>query len=236
MITPRSDYDRFVKGLNFGHHAKTMTESQLVMHLSMDARVMKPSEAKQTISALIHDGFIEERNGVIDIGPLWDTSKNLYAVKGKSGKSLKMKPGTTGARTVKYVAPGHTRINYAHRVLDIRFEESEKRYRYRQHLRRVKAAKNRKPADTTIYVDRDENGQMSYVSKRGAKVNARSKADKGRKAIVSHNLKKDRYTIEDMRALLRDDHWEEVCGNRTWNYDPKATVHEFNKYLKARKG
>lgn len=233
MITSRSNYDKFVKGINFGNRKDVYTRTELTFHLSLDARVMSPSEAKQTIDTLLHDGFIEQKGDYISVQPLWDESKKLYAVKGKSGKSLKMKPGTTGARTVKYVAPGHTRINYAHRVLDIHFKETEKKFKQRQHLRRVKAARNRKPADQTVYLDYDESGQLSYVSKRGTIINARSRADKGNNEIVKRNLKRDKYTIEEMRALLKDDHWEEVSGNKSWNYDNKATVREFRKYLKT---
>ena len=43
---------------------------------------------------------------------------------------------------------------------------------------------------------------------------AKSRTEKGKNAIIKKNLAKDVYTIEDMRARLRDDHWEEVVGNR----------------------
>lgn len=236
MITSRSDYQKFVLGLNFGNHPKVMSRSELVMHLSLDSQAMMPSVAKQTIDTLLHDGMIAQSGNNIDLSNLYDDSKGHYVMKGQSGKTLKTKPGTTGIRHTKYIAPGHTQISYAHRVLDIRFKESPKQFKQRQHLRRVKAAKNRKPKDDTVYLDYDEYGQLSYVSKHGTSVNARSRADKGNDAIIKKNLKRDSYTIEEMRALLRDDHWEEVAGNKRWAYDKPTTVKEFKKYLRTRKG
>lgn len=234
MITSRSNYQKFILGLNFGNHPKTMNRGELVMHLSFDARAMTPTEAKTTIDSLILDNLITANGDRIDLSNLYDDSKHGYVMKGVSGKKLKSKPGVTGIRHTRYVAPGHTQVVYAHRVLDIRFKESDKRFRQRQHQRRARAAKNRKPRDETVYLDYDRNGQLSYVSKTGRKVDARSRSDKGKDNIIKAKLKRDSYTIEEMRALLRDDHWEEISGNRRWSYDSKETVKEFNKYLKRR--
>lgn len=140
-------------------------------------------------------------------------------------------------RTTQYVAPGHTRVRYAHRTLNIRFKESDAQFRAKQRARRRagarKGAKHRTPRthDDSIYVDMRD-GQMVYVDSRGRDISmkARGYADRGTDTIIKKNLKRDKYTVEDMRALLRDAHWEEICGNKRWSYDSKATVKEFKKY------
>ena len=157
----------------------------------------------------------------------------------KQQTKAKARPGTTGRvgnRSVKYLAPGHTVVYYPNRTLHIYFKESKAEFQKRQKLRRKHAGSTRR-LDDEIYVDRDEYGNMVYVTSSGktATLRAKSRAEKGRNAKMKADLKRDRYTVEDMRAILNDDHWEEVCGNRRWNYDKAATVREFNKYLK-RKG
>lgn len=151
----------------------------------------------------------------------------------------KSKDRKSSKRTTQYVGPGHTRVRYAHRTLNIRFRESEKEFRAKQRARRragaKKGASKRVPRgrDNGIYVDY-RNGQMVYVDAKGRDISMKAKgyADRGSDEIVKKNLKRDKYNIEDMRALLRDAHWEEVVGNKRWSYDSKATVKEFNKYRK----
>ena len=141
-------------------------------------------------------------------------------------------------RTTQYVGPGHTRVRYAHRTLNIRFKETPAQFKAKQRSRRRagarKGAKNRPRRSTRndeIYVD-FINGEMVYVDSKGRDVSLKAMgyADKGMDTIIKKNLKSDKYTVEDMRALLRDAHWEEICGNKRWSYDSKATVKEFNKY------
>ena len=234
-MTSSADYQRFVTGLNQGRHAMTMNRGDLVMHLAIDARAMSPSEAKTTIDSLVREGIITADGNYVNLSNLYDASRQQYVMKGKTGKKMEpRKTGVTGARHTKYIGPGHTQVTYAHRVLDIRFKESDEQFKKRQHQRRVQASKNRGPRDDTIYVDYDSNGQLAYYTKTGKKVDAQARSDKGKDAIIKSKLKRDSYTIEEMRALLRDDHWEEVTGNKRWSYDSKATVKEFNKYLKTR--
>lgn len=126
----------------------------------------------------------------------------LYESKAHAKKMSEREAKRRQYRTVEYVAPGHTRVNYHHRVLDIRFKESQ--------------------------------AHFDHKTGRDAESRGRARAEKGQRAITAAKLKRDKYTLEDMRALLRDDHWEEVCGNKRWNYDGKATVREFNKYLKRK--
>lgn len=110
-------------------------------------------------------------------------------------------------RTVKYLSPGHTQVTYKHRVLDIHFKQSKKEF---------ETAKKRRSATT-----------------RNTK--QRATIDRYETAQRHKDLKSDKYTIEDMRSLLRDDHWEEVCHHKRWNYDSNSTVKEFKKYLSAHK-
>ncbi len=151
----------------------------------------------------------------------------------------KSKTRKTPKRTTEYVAPGHTRVRYAKRTLNIHFRETEQHFKSKQKARRRagarKGAKKRvyRPRDDGIYVDFID-GQMVYVDSKGRDISlkARGYSDKGSREIVKKNLKRDKYNIEDMRALLSDAHWEEVCGHKRWKYDSQSTVKEYNKYKK----
>lgn len=166
----------------------------------------------------------------------WDYYSNLYE---KQQREKDRRRKSTPPRSVQYVGPGHTRVRYAHRTLNIRFKETEAEFKRRQKLRRkhgaIQGAKKRTPRtrDNAIYVDMVD-GRMVYVDSRGREINdkARRIAERGTDAILKKDLKRDRYNIEEMRALLRDARWEEVAGNKRWSYDSKATVREFNKYKK----
>ena len=174
-------------------------------------------------------------SGVLDAFDEFMGSWTEYADKPHS-KSRK-----TPKRTTQYVGPGHTRVRYAHRTLDIRFRQTDKEFRAKQRARRRagarKGAKNRTPRsrDNSVYVDYVD-GQMVYVDSRGRDISLKSRgyADKGNDAIIKRNLTRDKYTVEEMRALLNDEHWEEEAGNKRWMYDSKATVKEFNKHKRSR--
>ena len=244
LSVSKNNYQAFINGLNYKSDSEIddpiANKDAVVVHVSLMARAMSPTEAKEVIDQLISEGIIRKKsNGYLDMTSIYDPKERRFVMMGKAGKKLKTKPGTTGVRTVRYVGPGHTQVNYASRILDIRFKETQEEFLKKQTARRRKAAKlaakNRNSDD--LYLDRDEYGNAVMVTKTGRKADlkGKSRTDKGKKSIVKANLRKDAYTIEDMRALLADDHWEEVCGNRRWNYDKAATVREFNKYLK-RKG
>ena len=153
----------------------------------------------------------------------------------------KSKTRKTSKRTTQYVGPGHTRVRYAHRTLNIHFKESEGQFRAKQRARRRagarRGASKRTPRSRNdgVYIDY-VNGEMVYVDSRGRDITTRAKgyADRGQDAIIKKNLRKDKYTIEEMRALLKDEHWEEEAGNKRWMYDSKATVKEFNRYKRSR--
>lgn len=236
------DYRKFVQVLNTSNdlrHKEVMTSDEFVMIASLDTKIMAPSKAKQVLNDMLKDGIVIKRGDFIRYGDLYDSSKKEFVVKSKTGKVLKSKverPKEVPKRTVKYVAPGHTVVGYANRTLHIRFKETKTEYDARRKARRRAAMRNR-THDDTILVERDSSGNVRYISKSGSDVDLRAnaRASKGKTAIIKKNLSRDAYTLEDMRARLRDDHWEEVCGNKRWNYDPKATVREFNKYLKTTK-
>lgn len=134
-------------------------------------------------------------------------------------------------RTTKYAGPGHTIVTYENRTLHYRFKQSREEYEKQKAARRRKAAKNRIGKEKgvgTVYL----NTNGSYSDRRGKDVTYRTKgaSERATRNIMKREIASDKYTIEDMRALLRDDHWEEVCGHKRWNYDPKSTVKEFKKY------
>lgn len=235
------NYENMVKVLNTHslRYKGFSTEDELIMIAALEAHAMPPSVARDTIRDMVKEGYLEKRGTLIRFDNLYDNERRMYVMKDRKGNTVGHKPKRNRSyprRTVRYIGPGHTVVGYEHRTLHIKFPETDKEFKARQTARRRKAAKNR-TVDDTILIDRDEYGNIQYVSKKGRKkdLTAKKKADKGKSAIIKRNLKKDAYTIEDMRALLRDDHWEEVCGNKRWNYDSAATVKEFNKYLKTKR-
>lgn len=187
-------YRSFVSGLNYGRVDKIVSLGDLKMHMVIDAHVMSGSDTEKIVGILLKDHIISKKDGKIDLTNLYDESQGRFVMKGKSGKRLKSKPGTTGKRTVK-----------SETVLP-------------------------------IFVDRNDAGMVSYVTSSGKDATHRTKkrAEKGRTQIIKNKLKKDSYTVEDMRALLKDDHWEEVSGNKRWMHDSRETVKEFVKYQKRK--
>ena len=135
-------------------------------------------------------------------------------------------------RTTKYAGPGHTIVTYEHRTLHYRFKQSQKDYDKAKARRRKQAAKNRTGKERgygTVYVNKDG----SYSDSRGRDVSYRTRrtSERADRNITKRELGEDRYTLEDMRALLKDAHWEEVCGHTRWKYDRQSTVREYKKYL-----
>ena len=127
----------------------------------------------------------------------------------------------TGKRTVKYLAPGHTQVQYESRKLDIYFKPNKAAYmRKTGRTKDVYAGPGGKLTD---YRGRD-------IGDRVLKSHA-----KGSNIRHAQQIARDKYTLEDMRAMLRDERWDEVCGNKRWNYDSKATVREFKKYMNSRR-
>ena len=232
-MTSPSDYERFINGINTKRASEIVRMDDLMFYLSFDIHAMGPNEVRKTISDLIQDGLIKKvDDSHIDLSRLYDREQRRYVMKTKTGKVAKTKDQRNiPKRSVRYVSPGHTEVTYEHRVLDIKFKETQEEYDRRKHLRRSNSAKNRKQSDDTIYVGHDESGNIVYTTKSGRNAELRSKArkEKGTKAIAKRNIQRDRYTIEEMRALLTDDHWEEVCNNTNWLYNKEATVREFTR-------
>lgn len=143
-------------------------------------------------------------------------------------------------RRVRYIAPGHTQVRYAHRILDIKFKESDKSFRRKLKNRgarksepykgctavkpKPKVAKPKavkkvvKPTKPLKYTDTQEYKEARLTDEY-RRMRNRSELDKGG------------YTKEDMRALLKDSHWEEHCGHSRWKSDDRSLVREFKKYL-----
>lgn len=135
-----------------------------------------------------------------------------FAPSRKSRKKMK--------RTTKYVAPGHTVVDYPNRRLNIYFPQTKEQYDRLRKKRRSQAAKkgaaHRMPRHS--YYD----GEYTYAQ--------RTALDKGTRAIHERQIAQDYHEIGDMRALLKDAHWEEVCGHKRWMFDNKTLVKEFKKY------
>ena len=142
-----------------------------------------------------------------------------------NGKKRPSKVRQRMERSVKYAGPGHTIVTYPNRKLDIRFPETEKQFEARKKARRRKAGRKGGSAPKGIrpqYLYED--GELTYGQKRTR--------DKYSSYRISKGLASDEYNTDDMRALLKDAHWEEVCGHSRWKYDNKSLVREFGKYQK----
>ena len=163
-----------------------------------------------------------------DWGDPFDVYKEAYLAKKKNART-KQKP----KRSTKYAGPGHTIVTYEHRTLHYRFKQSPEEYERAKKLRRKKAQKGRRTSQA-VYVNKDG----SYSSSRGRDVSDRVRrtTERGTSEIRHAQLKRDSYNIEDMRALLKDERWEEVCGHSRWKYDPNSTVKEYQRYLREHKG
>lgn len=116
---------------------------------------------------------------------------------------------------------GETIRRYKHRTLHIRYPMTEKEWERAKKKRRSIASKNRKlneyanPNDYKSW-NRYQRARDSY----GVEMRKKDASQMG---------------IEDMRALLKDEHWEEYCGHKRWLYDRRSTIKEFNKYLMQHK-
>ena len=117
---------------------------------------------------------------------------------------------------------GETTRYYAHRTLKIQFPQTEAEWRKAKKKRMSAARKNR------VY------GFNSKADPFGLTSTQRRQMD----YYLAQERKKDaaRMGVEDMRALLKDEHWEEVCGHVRWKYDKKSTIKEFNRYQREHMG
>lgn len=148
-------------------------------------------------------------------------------------------------RRVRYIGPGHTQVRYAHRILDIKFSETDKAFRRKLKNRearksepykgspsvkvvKTKTASAKKPKAVRIPTDYEYDEKDIYKMK---KIN-----DEYRRMKNRDDLDKGRYTKEDMRALLKDVHWEEYCGHSRWKFDDRSLVREFQNYLLQSRG
>lgn len=163
------------------------------------------------------------------IPDIWD----LEPIEGPRRRRNGKKKNAGPKRSTKRVGPGHTIVTYDHRTLHYRFKQSRADFEKAKAARRRKANKgsSRGPRSANaIYINKD--GSYSSSTGRDVSLSARSQSDRGMSAIRRKNIARDDYDIDDMRALLNDARWEEVCGHKRWKYDAQSTVKEYNKYLK----
>ena len=202
------NYRKFVEVLNKSNalrHKSVMTKDEFVMIAALDVNVISPSKAKEVLNEMLESKIVEKKGDFIRYDNLYDYDTKRYVVRTKSGKTFR-------PRSMPSEMPKRT-VRYAgpgHTIIG-----------YEHRTLHIRFPETKKEFDA-----------KAKARRRKA---AKNRTDKGKTAIIKKNLGKDVYTIEDMRAKLRDDHWEEVVGNRRWNYDPKETVRQFNKYLKTSK-
>lgn len=130
-------------------------------------------------------------------------------------------------RNVTY-KKGETIRRYKHRTLHIHHPQTEEQWQKATHARRSKAAKlaakNRAPSYSKgIYAD------PWGLTPSQRRMTERYQAER-------RNRESANMGVEDMRALLKDDHWEEVCGHTRWKYDRNSTLKEFRRYQMAHRG
>ena len=141
-------------------------------------------------------------------------------------KEDRPKRKATMKRKTRYVKPGVTEVTYPHRILTYRFKQSQEEYDRARHLRRVYSGQKGGKAPHTP--------RGSYASASGLSYGQKATKDKygnlqARKAAKLMDT-------GDMRALLKDEHWEEVCGHKRWMTDSKSLIKEYTKYLNYKKG
>ena len=134
-------------------------------------------------------------------------------------------PSSKPKKNVRYTR-GETIRTYKHRVLHIHFPQTEAQWKKASRKRRQAAMKGRSPGWM--------NTKVEYADPFGLTSSQRRKVD----YYKSQERKKQasEMGIEEMRALLKDEHWEEVCNHTRWKYDRKSTIKEFNRYLMSHRG
>lgn len=116
---------------------------------------------------------------------------------------------------------GKTVRTYTHRTLTITFPQTEAEWRKASKRRRSIAQKN---------AIRNRSLGFEYANPFGLTSKQRRETD----YWLSQERKKEsrRMGVEDMRATLKDEHWEEVCGHSRWKWDKQSTIKEYNRYLR----
>lgn len=126
----------------------------------------------------------------------------------------------SGGKKKTVYKKGETIRTYKNRTLHIHHPQTEKEWKKASKLRRSRAAKGR------IYRQGYEYADPFGLTDRQKRQTEYWKQQERKKESASMG-------VEDMRALLKDDHWEEVCGHTRWKYDRNSTVKEFRKYQMA---
>ena len=133
-------------------------------------------------------------------------------------------PKAKTKKNVRYTR-GETIRTYRHRVLHIYHPQTEEEWRKASRKRRQAAQKNRDRSPGWM------SSKVEYADPFGLTSSQRRKVDYYKSQV--RKKQSESMGIEDMRALLKDEHWEEVCGHKRWLFDRKSTIKEYNKYMMA---
>jgi len=132
----------------------------------------------------------------------------------KKKKTGSLKPVVTRSR-------GHTICDYKYRRLHIYFPQTEEEWKKASSKRRSASAK----ASSSKRVDTMWKNRMNdpYYQRKW-----QDDYDKDYRKKITGSI-----GVEEMRALLKDERWEEVCGHTRWKYDKKSTLKEYEKYIQS---
>ena len=124
----------------------------------------------------------------------------------------------SGGRRKTVYKKGETIRTYKNRTLHIHHPQTDKEWKKASKLRRSKAAKGRTYKQGYEYAD------PFGLTTRQTRPPEYYQSEQRKKQAAGMG-------IEDMRALLRDEHWEEVCHHSRWKWDNASTIKEYNRYL-----
>lgn len=156
-----------------------------------------------------------------------------YYSKKNASKPTSTKTKKPVKRKTKRVGPGHTVVDYPKRTLHIYFTETKTSYDKKTKARRKasarKGAKTRRNSAPQYTYDPDTG---LYRTKSGKITNApvRQMYEYNSGSYRS-GAKSDKYgELSDMRALLKDAHWEEYCGHKRWLTNDTSLIREYQAY------
>lgn len=127
----------------------------------------------------------------------------------------------SGDRRKTIYKKGETIRTYKNRTLHIHHPQTETEWRKASKKRRSQAQKNAVRSRSLGY---------EYADPFGLTSKQRRETD----YWLSQERKKEarKIGVEEMRAILKDDHWEEVCGHSRWKWDKQSTIKEYHRYLR----
>lgn len=147
---------------------------------------------------------------------MWDDAE-LYD---ESDKYAMMDSSPPRTRTV-IRSRGKTVRIYKHRTLTITFPQTEAEWKKASKKRRSEAQKN---------AVRNRTLGFEYANPFGLTSKQHRETDYW--LVQERKKEAQKIGVEDMRAVLKDEHWEEVCGHSRWKWDKQSTIKEYNRYLR----